>query len=444
MKKSTWTRLKKFIWEDLWRLDFTELTRTRKSFFKALQIFLLIGRGSIQNKVLLRASALTFSSLLALVPFFALAFSILKGMGVPQRLEPYVLTKLTAGSEVLVSQLLSYIDRVNARSLGAVGLIILIVTIVMVLGNIEGAFNDIWGIRTSRPWLRKFSDYLSLIFIMPIFFFAALSITASLKSTTLMGWIHHQPTIGSIFIFMLQWLPYLLLWGIFTFLFLFIPNTRVRFQSALLAGCFTGLFWQISQWGYVSFQVGVSRYHEIYGAFAQVPIMFVWLYFSWIIVLLGAELCFALQNVETYQQERQSEAVNLLSRYELSIAFLSEIEATFRKGLQPHHAEELAQLSHISIRLARSILNDLVQVGFLKKIIEKNQHYYLPAYQLTNLPVHCVIEKLEEKGMTISKHPSGIPLLKRNFIGKQNEKELLQDAVLGRRKSLRKKDVGAY
>lgn len=388
----------KFFKEDLWHLDFSSLDRLRKSIYKSLQILYVVGEGFIKDKLLLRASSLTFWSLLSIVPLFAFMFSILKGLGVQRRLEPIILERVAIGSQEIISQIINYIDRVNVGSLGAIGLVVLILTVVSMLSNIETSFNDIWGIKKHRSTIRKFSDYLSMLFLLPLLFLAALSVTATMKSTTFVTWLTAQPGLGPLVILLIKMLPFFTMWLLFTFLYMFMPNTKVRLKPALLAAIVTGTFWQIAQWGYVTFQVGVTRYNAIYGTFAQLPIMLIWIYISWVIVLFGAEFSFAMQNVTTYRKEQESDTVNIDSRLELAIAFLVDIYKAFKTGQQPWQDSLLAEKHFVSIRLARRVLDMLVQAGMIIDVHEEMQHRLVPSRELGEVAISSIIEKLEQVG----------------------------------------------
>ena len=441
--RAAWQRGIKFFVEDLWRLDFSELTHVRKSLYQGLQIFFLVAEGFMKDKLLLRASALTYSTLLAIVPLLAFMFAVLKGMGVQRRLEPMILERAGIGSQEIITKVLTYIDNVNVGSLGALGLIILIVTVIAILGNIEKAFNDIWGIKVQRTFLRKFSDYFSLLLVMPIFLLLALSLTAGLKSAAVVVWMQNQPGLGPLVLFWLRLTPFLALWFFFTFLYMFMPNTRIRLKPALIAGILTGTLWQSIQWAYVTFQLGAAKYNAIYGTFAQVPIMLIWIYISWVIILFGAEFCFALQNVGTYRQERQSEEVNFMARAELALAFLREIHNHFQNGSTPWTDEMLAQKHCVPVRLARRVLEELIQTGLLIKVPGKNIQAYHPARQLTALPVSEVLEKLEQIGPEASLLPARqVRPSPGRCLLREPERALLERATLARRQALEHELLG--
>jgi membrane protein len=395
----------KFFTEDVWRFDFSELTQARKSLLQTVQVFLLVIERFFKDRLMLRASALTYSTMLSIVPLLAFMFSILKGMGVQRRLEPVILERVAVGSQETVLQLMHYIDKVNVGSLGAVGLVLLILSIVLVLDNIENSFNDIWGITVQRSYFRKFSDYLALMMITPVFLLLALSVTATLKSMTIVAWLKFQPGLGPVVVLLLRLVPFAAVWFVLIFLFKFLPNTKVRLAPAIFAGIITGTVWQLTQWFYITFQVGVARYNAIYGTFAQLPLMLVWIYISWVIVLFGAELTFALQNVQAFRRERKCGELSFLARLEMAWGLLREIYLRFTEGGAPWTAEALSRQQHVPVRHTVSMLDELSKLGYLVRVSRENDPAFVPAMDFRRVSVIEVLEKLEHLTDARGSHP---------------------------------------
>jgi len=237
--------------------------------------------GFIFNNDLLRASALTFTVALSIVPILALAFSAVKGFGGAERLRPLIEKYMGLGSSS--TQLMSYVENVNAAALGSAGGAFLLVTVISTMGTVEQALNTIFNVPQSRSYFRKFSDYLSVLFTVPLLIVAALGVTAVFSVRI------------SQFPFVTQLMPYLFVWAGFFFLFVFFPYTKVRWGPALIGSFVTAVLFQLAQWGYVRFQVGVANYRAIYGAMATLPIFLVWIYIAWAVILFGAELTASVQ-----------------------------------------------------------------------------------------------------------------------------------------------------
>jgi membrane protein len=242
--------------------------------------------GFNRNNDLLWASALTYTSSLSLIPILALALSALKGLGGIDRIRPLIEHTLAVNSPEITEEILNLVGNLSGRALGEVGGAVLLVTVVLTLGTIEQAFNTIFNAERGRTWLRKFSDYLSVTFTVPLLLGAAMPVRA-----TLLAELPQVPGAA--------WLvSSLMVWAGFMFLYVFFPNTRVRWKSALIGSFVASIMLQVGQWGYIRFQVGAGRYQAVYGAIAAIPILLTWIYIAWVIVLYGAELTAAAQRVE--------------------------------------------------------------------------------------------------------------------------------------------------
>lgn len=294
--------------KDIWRIPLKEVPARRSFFIRVLRIVILALRGFNEDNCSLRASALTFYSLLSIVPVFALAFGIAKGFGLEKILEKQILEKIPAQNEV-VTNIINFSHALLENTKGGVvagaGVILLFWTVIKVLGNIERSFNEIWGIKRMRSISRRFADYLSVMLICPILLIVASSVTifVAAQAGILTKKIALLGVLAPLISFLLGFLPYTVIWVLFTFVYIFIPNTKVKFSAAVLAGIVAGTIYQVVQWVYVEFQIGVAKYNAIYGSFAALPLFLVWLQLSWRIVLFGAEISFAYQNVDTYEFE---------------------------------------------------------------------------------------------------------------------------------------------
>lgn len=237
----------------------------------------------INNNDLLWASALTYTVTLSIVPILALAFSVLKGLGGTERIQPLIERYLALGNPEIADNLMHLVGNVNAATLGSVGGATLLLTVISTLGTIENAFNSIWQVPAGRSYLRKFTDYISVVFTIPLLLVAAVTLTASFS--------HRVHTVGALSLL----LPSLILWVGFFFLFIFFPYTRVRWTAAALGSLVTAVLFQLAQWAYIHFWVSMSSYKAVYGALAAIPVLLLWIYLGWIIVLFGVEICFAAQ-----------------------------------------------------------------------------------------------------------------------------------------------------
>jgi membrane protein len=286
-----------FLKSDIWRLQADKLTPRRSFWIRQLRIFLLTIRRFNLDKCELRASALTYYSLLSIVPVVALAFAVAKGFGFEKILAQELMAKLQGHEEtaqMIIGFAQSLLENTKGGAIAGVGIVLLFWTVIKVLGNVEKSFNDIWGVKTARAMGRKFADYLSVMMICPVLLIIASSVTVLITTrvSSMLERLSFMGYLADVLIFVLKLLPYGVIWLVFTFIYVFMPNTKVALKSALWGGIFAGTIYQLVQLAYISFQIGVSNYGAIYGSFAALPLFLVWLQLSWLIVLLGAELSF--------------------------------------------------------------------------------------------------------------------------------------------------------
>ncbi|ALC17057.1 tRNA-processing RNAse BN [Desulfuromonas soudanensis] len=398
-------KIKRFMRQKIWELDPRELTRMRLVLLRHLQVAVLVWRDFFADRCMLRASALTYTTMLAIVPLLALMFSVLKGLGVQNTLEPFILDKIAIGSAEIVSAIIAYINNTNFGRLGTVGLVALVLSVLALLSNIEEMFNHVWGVTETRSLFRRFSDYSSVVLIGPVFLLAAISMTTTLKSQTFIQTLMGMAYVGDLIFLLFKVLPYVVMWAAFTFLYLFMPNVKVQFRAALLGGIFGGTLWQLAQWGYLNFQVGVARYNAIYGTMAALPIFMVWIYLSWVIVLLGLEVTYSIQNLRSIRREICGEDVNFASRELVALTILLATAANFLKGERPWDLERITEELELPPRLARSILNELVKLGFLSVVHDAadNDNAYQPARSPEAVSVHGVVQALKEDGASVTR-----------------------------------------
>jgi membrane protein len=291
-----------------------------------------------------------------------------------------------------------------------VGVVFLFWTIISLLGNIEGSFNDIWGIVKPRTFGRKFSDYLVTMLVCPILLAVAGGATVFLSGQiqTITEKIPLLKNLGPVFWLAMKLLPYLTIWVSFTFIFIFIPNTSVRFVSGLIAGIVAGTLFQLVQWAYVNFQVQITTRYANYGSFAALPLFLLWLQLSWFIILFGAEVSFAHQNVETYEFEPDCLSASRSFKTLLSLLITQRLVHRFCDGEKPSDASRLSHELEIPVRLVRQLLYDLSESGVLSEAHkgEEKELSYQPAIDADKITVKFVIDRLEQRGT------SSIPVLR--------------------------------
>jgi len=390
----------------IWHTPLSELSKGKTFLIKQGRIILLSARGFLSNNVQLRASALTLYSLLAVVPIVAIAFAIAKGFGLDQDLEKEISKNFEAQQEVLnwlISHARDALRETKGGYIAGIGIIILFWSVMELLGHIESSFNHIWQIRTSRPWYRKFTDYLTIMLIAPVLIIISSSATVFI-TTQLTGFMEKAPILDALkplITFLIKFIPYLLTWIGLTLLFIVMPNTKVKFWSALVAGIVAGTILQILQWLYIDLQFGISKLNTIYGSFAAIPLLIIWLQASWTIVLLGAELSFANQNVSRYEYESEALNISYSQKRSLVIMIMHFIIRNFATGERPPGAGTIAGHLKIPVRLINDILQDLNNVGLVSVIHEneKKERLYQPGMDINKLTLSYVLLKLDRHGV---------------------------------------------
>ena len=386
----------------IWNTSMSEVSRGKSFLIRQLRIIVLAARGFMNDRVQLRASALTLYTMLSIIPFAAIAFGIAKGFGLDQRLQQLLADEFQNQPEVLtwiLNQASNAIQATRGGYIAGVGFIILVWSVMSLLDQIESSFNHIWQIQVSRPWLRKFTDYLAIMLIAPIVLIVSSSITVFVTTelyanTESMDFI--KPIVG----FLIKLAPYVLTWIGLTILFIIMPNTKVKFKPALVSAVITGTILQVLQWLYIDLQFGISKLSAIYGSFAAIPLFIVWVQSSWIILLLGAELAFANQNVTRYEIEYESLNVSQHQKKALTMIIMKMIVKNFTTGEKAVTSEGLSKSLKIPVRLVRDILQDLID-SRLVSMIHEDEHQerlYQPAMDVSKLSVSYILNKLDRKG----------------------------------------------
>lgn len=249
----------------------------------------------LDDRIPTHAAALAFSSMLSIVPFLAILFAILKAFDVHTLLAPLLLAKLSAGYQGVAEKMVRYVTNTDVTSMGIAGVGALLFSVMSTLSTVEDAFNQIWGITRGKAVHHKLRDYLMVIICVPILMSIAISITTTLQHQQIVSWLFSIPGFGPLLLDFSSVVPYVSIWLALATLYFFIPMAKSRLRSIFIAACVAGTSWQLAQWSYVHFQIGVSRYNVIYGTLALLPVFMIWVYVSWIIVLVGMELVYFLE-----------------------------------------------------------------------------------------------------------------------------------------------------
>ena len=393
-------------WEHIiWNAPLSEISKGGTFLLRQLMTIVLAVRGFSKDRVMLRASALTFYTLLAIVPIAAIAFAIAKGFGLDQTLREVIVNEFQSQQEVLnwlLTNATSALQETRGGYIAGVGTIVLFWSVMSLLADIELSFNHIWQIRDSRSLSRKFTDYLTIMIISPMLIILSSSITVFIRAE-LTDFMDSAPILDffkPIISFLFKLAPYFLTWIVMTVLLIIMPNTRVKFKPAMIAGIITGTLLQLLQWLYIDLQFGISKLSAIYGSFAAVPLFILWVQSSWMIVLLGAELSYAYQNITRFETESEALKVGNYEKRALVLLIMKTVINNFYQGDKPINASEIALALKIPVRLVTSILQDLSSVKLVSVISEDDERLYQPALDINRITVGFVFSRVDQSGET--------------------------------------------
>jgi membrane protein len=398
-------RIIEFMREDVWKTPLEDKSRHYSFLIRQIRIILVAFKGFMENRVSLRASALTFYTLLSVVPIVAMGFGIAKGFGFDNKMEEFIITHFKGQEEVMnyiINLSYTVLEDVEGGLLAGIGLIVLIWSVMQVLTNIENSFNAIWEIKKSRSFFRKLSDYLSIMLIAPVLIImsSSLSVYISTRIESVARNVEVIHTVSPYVDSALKLLPYALVWLLFTLVYMIMPNTKVKFKYALIAGIIAGTVFQLTQWGYIHFQVGVSKYSALYGTFAALPLFLAWLQISWLIVLLGAEISFAYQNIHKYEFEAGSLNISNHDKRLVSLFLMRHIIKNFQEGREPLTSTLLSQELGVPLRLVREMMYNLVTAHIITETVTTSprENGYQPAIDINMINIKFVLDRLDAIG----------------------------------------------
>ncbi len=367
----------------------------KKFLLEALRLLYLVARDLFDGQLSLRAMSLVYTTLLALVPLLAFSFSVLKAFGVHNQLEPLLANYLAPlgprGGEI-TERILGFVENVQVGVLGALGLALLIYTVFSLIQKIENTLNFIWNVRKPRSLAQRFSEYLSVVLIGPVLVFTAVGITAAITSTAIVQKLVAIDAIGTGFYLVGRLVPYVLVCGVFTFFYMFIPNTRVRFVSALTGGIVAGVLWETTGWAFASFIASSTNYAAIYSSFAILILLLIWLYLSWLILLTGAQVSYYHQHPHVFtavsnDQHRFNGAIK--ERLVLLTMFLIGNHHYHNK--EPWTTEALALRLGVSVEAVDMAVEELVSGGFVVETAA-DPVTYIPAKDIEKITVQALLQ----------------------------------------------------
>ncbi|WP_297791104.1 YihY/virulence factor BrkB family protein [uncultured Marinobacter sp.] len=368
-------------------------------------------RDVISGNLTLHSMSLVYTTLLSIVPLLALSFSVLKALGVHQKLEPFLFQffdPMGPQGVQIAEQILSFVDNIKVGVLGSVGLALLVYTVISLVQKIERSFNMIWRVPDMRSMAQRFSNYLSVIMVGPLLMVSAIGATATIFSSKFVQTLVEIEPFGSLIIVVSRFTPFFLVVGAFTFVYVFIPNTRVKLRYAFIGGLVAGVSWQAAGMLFASFVAGSAKYEAIYSSFAIGIILLIWIYLNWMILLLGASLSFYMQNPGSVAKRHKVQlSPELQEKVALTLMWL--VAKPFSEGKPAPQQESLEQQLRVPGEVTRGVSDKLIRAGFLT-LAGKQGDQLTPGRSLDLISVGNVLEAVRhDEDRVVDRLPPVIP-----------------------------------
>ncbi|MGE0347885.1 YhjD/YihY/BrkB family envelope integrity protein [Hydrogenophaga sp.] len=372
---------------------------------------LILGRDLAFGQLTLRAMGLVYTTLLSIVPLLALSFSVLKAFGVTNQIQPMLLNLLAPlgekGGEIAL-RITGFIANMNVGVLGAVGLALLLYTSVSLIQKIEESLNFIWHAPRARPLGERFTRYLTVLMVGPILVFSALGATATVMNIELVRGLMEVDVLSQLAQALSRLVPYLLITAAFTFIYLFMPNTRVRLLPALVGGAVGGIAWQTAGWAFALFIASSNNYAAIYASFAILILFMIWLYLSWLVLLFGASVAFYLQHPEYLYMRGGEPRLSNRMRELLALSIMERVARSFMHGEAAPSQDALTQHLKVPGHVLMVVLDALERKELVVATADEPCGY-LPSRSPDRIPLAEVLEAVRAADEDGFLSPSAVP-----------------------------------
>jgi membrane protein len=373
----------------IWDTSISTLPGWQAWLIKMLRIFLATARDIQGGLPTLRAMGLVYTTLLSLVPLLAVSFSVLKGFGVHNQVEPMLLNLLEPLGEQgveITGRIIGFVDNVNVKVLGSLSLVFLFYTVISLLTKIEQAVNHTWHIRKYRSIIQRVTEYISIIMIGPVLIFAAIGLTASISTSTVANALASMEGLGTLLWLISNITSFLLVAGAITFIYIVVPNEKVRLKSAFTGAVVAALLWRLTGWVFKSFIAGSTNYSAIYSGFAMLLIFMIWLYLSWLILLVGATVGFYHQHPERTSSRQQIIRLSSRLREKIALLVMLRIAQSFHYDSAKFTKQKLGKNLDIATEALSLVITSLEKQGLLTESCDKDQ-VYLPGRSLEHIKI---------------------------------------------------------
>lgn len=393
---------REFVQYDLWRYPHVKTQDPKKRlWYRVLQTVILVARGFKNQALVVRANSLSFSLLFAFIPMLALIYAIAKGFGFEEMVSQQLAGSFLAEANV-APVLLEWVERYLETARGGlfvgIGLVVLIWAVYAFFNMLENSFNSIWNVKKTRSFARRMTNYVMTLLLVPILVVVTSGISIFLNSTEILASV--LSAIEPLRKFMLRFIPFVATSAVFTWIFTAIPSTQVKFSSAIIPGVLMGFLYQVVQALSMFLVVLFTRMSIVYGAFSAIPLVLIWLHITCWLLLIGAELAFAIQNNELFAYERDLETISPRYKDYVMLYLLSVIIRRFEQGEQPETAHEMATANQLPIRLVQQLLARLEETNIVRRVLSEQEEdpAFVPAMDTHQITVEKVLGRVAAHG----------------------------------------------
>ena len=400
--KQRFQHFREFVQYDLWRHPHVKTQDPKKRlWYRILQTVILVARGFKNQALVVRANSLSFALLFAFIPMLAMIYAIARGFGFEEMVSEQLAGSFLAEANV-APVLLGWVERYLETARGGlfvgIGLVVLIWAVYAFFNMLENSFNSIWNVKKTRSFARRMTNYVMTLLLVPILVVVTSGISIFLNSTEILASV--LSAIEPLRKFMLRFIPFVATSAVFTWIFMAIPSTQVKFSSAIIPGVLMGFLYQVVQALSMFLVVLFTRMSIVYGAFSAIPLVLIWLHITCWLLLIGAELAFAIQNNELFAYERDLETISRRYRDYVMLYLLSVIIRRFEQGEQPETAHEMATANQLPIRLVQQLLSRLEETNIVRRVLSEQEEdpAFVPAMDIHQITVEKVLGRVAAHG----------------------------------------------
>lgn len=400
--KQRFQHFREFVQYDLWRHPHVKTQDPKKRlWYRVLQTVILVARGFKNQTLVVRANSLSFALLFAFIPMLAMIYAIARGFGFEEMVSQQLAGSFLAEANV-APVLLEWVERYLETARGGlfvgIGLVVLIWAVYAFFNMLENSFNSIWNVKKTRSFARRMTNYVMTLLLVPILVVVTSGISIFLNSTEILASV--LSAIEPLRKFMLRFIPFVATSAVFTWIFMAIPSTQVKFSSAIIPGVLMGFLYQVVQALSMFLVVLFTRMSIVYGAFSAIPLVLIWLHITCWLLLIGAELAFAIQNNELFAYERDLETISRRYKDYVMLYLLSVIIRRFEQGEQPETAHEMATANQLPIRLVHQLLSRLEETNIVRRVLSEQEEdpAFVPAMDIHQITVEKVLGRVAAHG----------------------------------------------